>query len=378
MAWSPQRSKDTYAPIRSVAYARTHGGFEPPPDPPGSIMYLVCNRRRQIWALKPNTTGSGPAFQVLATRGPLYPDTQQFRSTMGDIGGDSSGAWYTETPAITNHVGGPPTVTYEEGVPTVLVLGGSTTPRTTRPIIHRLDPELNLVASYDFVFQSSTGFGSAGWPFVSQPALGMGGGSNMIVPAYHRNYQDVGWSGNPGPNVNNAPGGLVAISVNQMAAQADRVYHNGTSHVYVRWANDPPHTLAVASQVTAGLPLAGYENILSQTTPRVTSCDGDGGNFYACDLSSNGPAYMARWSGGQLVAYKTPANATQQDQFRAQCIGGSSSVCYTTENNNEIVLRDGSLTLVRRLLRVEIESIVGPVSPINGASNFTFTGIGGR
>ena len=359
MAWSPQRSKDTYAPIRSVAYARTHGGFEPPPDPAGSVMYLVCNRRRQIWRLKPNIGQTGAtAFTVEASRGPLWPDTPTLRATMGDIGGDSTGAWYIETPHP-SQVNGPTKITYA---------GDDGINRTVTPTIHRLDGDLNLVASYRFAWSPSAGIFFLGtWGL----STGMGGGSSIVMAA-----QQVNSLNTSGDSIA-IPGGIVSASVATMQSQASRVFQSGTSVMLVKVAANPTATwTGTATAATGGLPLPNYGNILDPVNPQITSCDGNGGDVYAC--KTGGTDYMARWSGGNLVAYKTPANATPQDQFRAQCIGGSSSVCYTTENNNEIVLRDGGLNLTARFRRADIELFLGASNPANGISNFTFTGIGGR
>jgi len=140
----------------------------------------------------------------------------------------------------------------------------------------------------------------------------------------------------------------------------------------------PSVSIEPVSQANEVIPLPGYESMLGNATtaPPVGIVGGTGTVIYATRLGN--PEYMAKWVNGSLAAYKTPADATQQDQFRAQCIGGSASVCYTTENNNEIVLRDGSLNLTSRFRRTDIEQFLGPNNPANGISNFVFTGIGGR
>lgn len=372
MAWSPQRSKDTYAPIRSVAYARTHGGLETPPDPAGSVMYLVCNRRRQIWRLKPN----GTSFQVEAQRGPLWPDVGNFRSTMGPIEGDASGCWYLETPA-TSQPGGPPQ--------TVDIPNPSGAGTNTIGVgLHRLDADLNHVASYGFRVKSNTGpVTGVPWP-IFRGAIGGGPGGPFTIGTTRTLI-----TSSDGLTFD-APGGLVTFSLTEILSKCASTGTNGTATggmIVVGTLGTvqnplvfPSVSISAVAKATQEIPLPGFAGMLQDVGagPSVGVCGGTGTTIYATKLG--GAEYMAKWDGvtGNLIAYKTAADRTPQDQFRAQCIGGSSGVCYTTENNNEIVLRDGGLNLTARFRRADIEQFLGATNPANGISNFTFTGIGGR
>lgn len=366
-----------------------------PPDPDGSGFYLVCNRRKEIWRLERNHSGVGPVYGVSARRGPLwsYPPSNN-NAAMGDIDGDSSGAWYFESPGVGAILSsGPSAVAFPE-------LGfqfGALIPR-----LHRLDADLNLVASYIIAWKIKgltvqQGSEQSGFFIPASSSITAGGSAaNLLAPMARVAYQTLQPQTNPPvpSKVLDLPGGLCAVNFNTVIAACTKLRTAGkTVGGLIQVGLGEPGDLSDYASVQIDhtdkaievIPEPGYQSMLNEgfpggqgegSAPPIGSCGGAPGVIYACKLGGND--YIAKWVNGALAAYKTPANANALDQYKAQCIGGSSSVVYTTENNNEVVIRDGSLNLVRRFPRAELDTMLGPTSAVNGFSNYTFTGIGGR
>ncbi len=368
----------------SKCKVRAASGITIFPDPAGSGFYLVCNRRKEIWHMVVNHSGVGPAFSVAARRGPLwsYPSTNN--AAMGDIDGDSTGAWYFESPgagAILSS--GPSAVAFPE-------LGfqfGALIPR-----LHRLDADLNHVASYIIAWKikgltAQQGTEQQGFFLPHTGAISVGGSAGNTLAAFRKvEYQTHQPQSDPVPSkVLELPGGLCAVNFNSVLAACTKLRNSGKTvgglmQVGLGEPGDlsdyPSVQIVPTDKAIETIPLPGYSTMLHEDGPLVASCGGEPGVIYACKLGGND--YIAKWVNGALAAFKTPANANALDQYKAQCIGGSSSVVYTTENNNEVVIRDGALNLVRRFLRPELDTMLGPTSAVNGFSNYTFTGIGGR
>lgn len=352
MAWSPQRSKDTYAPIRSVAYARTHGGFEPPPDPTGRIVYAVCGRRRRIYKFARNDQNG--QLSLVAERQPLYGVSSS--SVMGDIDGDSSGAWYAEYIFSNINLSVDPDPIFQ------IPFGPGGSNANTWPFLHRLDADLNLVASYIFLEYSST-FGQY-FPWGVNGFAGGGGGNVVCVPNWRQ------------PGQVPALGTPAMVSIGTLLAQPGGLMQNGkTTAKLIGYLNFDPFTATPTSQVAA-----------NQQVPNIFALGGKSNTIYGSNASGGGARSIVRWDNGIIVAQKTHADAFNHptdpglsDTVEAQAIGGSTGICYTTANNNSIIIRNGALQVTRTHFVQELNAIVGPTpNPSGGViTGFNFVGIGG-
>lgn len=243
--------------------------------------------------------------------------------------------------------------------------------------LHRLDAQLNHIASYGFAFVTSNIPFSINWP-VSYG--GMGGGGSVFGLAVASPNQFTGLT---------IPSGICTFDVDAIIGKCQYSATNGVAQGHVGLfgftgiGTFPPITINAVSKASEVIPLPGYETMLTGLSQQASHVGGTATTQYA--ISAFPLPYVAKWEDGALAAYKTPADATSNtppnfDQIKPQAIGGSGAVCYTTEDNNTIVIRDGGLNFVRRFEREELETFLGPSNTVNGQviSNFVFTGIGGR
>ena len=360
MAWSPQRSKHTYAPIRSAAYARTHGGFEPPPDPTGRVVYAVCSRRRRIFRFDRNDQNG--QLSLFAQREPLYGVS--YPSRMGFIDGDSTGAWYAEYVDPTSF----PFASQVDPDPIAQIPFFNVSNNNTWPFLHRLDAGLNLVASYIFLYYGAFAqyypWGNLGY---------VGGGGGRVV--------GVGSWAPPEPIVSfNDPPAM--IDIDTLLSQPGAVMQNGkTTAKLLNWQQQGPFTATPVSVV-------GTDQGVGPTGQIPNDAIGGKANviYGSSAFGPNATRVIARWDNGILTAQKTaadvfthPTNPGLSDTVEAQSIGGSSGICYTTAYNNAIIVRNGALQVTRTFFRPELDALIGPTpSPTGGViTGFNFVGIGG-